>query len=67
MLKCHDCVHRRPIPGDCHISCADPDPNVRGNAHGVSNGWFWYPYNFDPIWGVTDCSNFTAKEKVNNA
>ena len=24
--------------------------NIRGNAHGVRNGWFMWPVNFDPVW-----------------
>lgn len=22
--KCYDCIHRRDIPGDCHIECGHP-------------------------------------------
>ena len=23
-MKCHQCIHSRPIPGDAHLSCAHP-------------------------------------------
>jgi len=35
--------------------------NISGNAHGVRNGWFWWPVNFDPVW-LESCNGF--KEKV---
>ena len=34
--------------------------NVRGNAHGVKNGWFCWPTNFDPIW-LENCNGFEEK------
>lgn len=24
--------------------------NVTGNEHGIKNGWFAWPFNFDPTW-----------------
>ncbi len=24
--------------------------NVTGNPHGIKNGWFLWPFNFDPLW-----------------
>jgi hypothetical protein len=59
--RCYTCVYKRTIPGDCHISCAKPDPMVQGHAHGVRMGWFDYPYNFDPIWIERPCSNYVEK------
>lgn len=60
--NCYSCVNRRDVPGDCHISCAKPDPTVRGNPVGIRGGWFHYPYNFDPIWIVGECKNYEKKE-----
>jgi hypothetical protein len=34
--------------------------NVRGHAHGVANGWFVWPVNFDPVW-LESCDGFTAR------
>ncbi len=24
--------------------------NIKANPHGVANGWFAWPFNFDPVW-----------------
>jgi hypothetical protein len=34
--------------------------HVTGNPHGIKNGWFNYPYNFDPVWLET-CDGFESK------
>jgi len=59
---CNKCENKRTIPGDCHISCAIPDPEMKGNEHGIRHGWFYYPFNFDPVWGTRACQNY--KERV---
>ena len=58
---CYKCEFRRAIPGDCHSQCTNPDPEMTGNTHGISNGWFFYPFNFDPIWKTKECDNFKEK------
>lgn len=35
--------------------------NVVGNQHGISHGWFCWPFNFDPIW-LESCDGFEQKE-----
>ncbi len=65
--NCYNCVHRKTIPGDCHTRCAKPDPDMTGDDHGIKNGWFCYPINFDPIWKTKDCVNFKNKDAVSNA
>ena len=60
--ECYECRHRRNNPGDAHISCEKPDPEMLGNSHGVKNGWFFYPFNFDPVWKRKQCQNFERKE-----
>jgi len=43
------------------------DPNshyqlgITANPHGVKNGWFTWPWNFDPVWLLT-CDGFEATE-----
>ena len=59
--NCFKCKHKRNIPGDCHISCAKPDIDMKGNPHGIKHGWFRYPYNFDPTWKAKECQNWEAK------
>ena len=60
MNNCYECKNKRNIPGNCHISCAKPDNKMTGKAYGIINGWFFYPYNFDPIWSAKKCSNFES-------
>ena len=31
--------------------------NIKANAHGVRNGWFMWPINFDPVW-LENCDGF---------
>ena len=33
---------------------------IRGNAHGVNNGWFIWPFNFDPTW-LEQCRGFEKR------
>jgi len=67
MIKeCWDCIHKRPVPGNCHIECAKPDANMTGKEHGIKNGWFMYPLLFDPTWKTKLCQNFEPKS-VNHA
>lgn len=58
MNECHSCKNQASIPGDCHISCKKPDPDMTGNPHGKARGWFFYPFNFDPCWKTRDCANY---------
>lgn len=30
---------------------------IKGNPHGIVNGWFNWPYNFDPVW-LDACGGF---------
>jgi len=61
--ECLNCLYKRNLPFDAHIACDNPDPNMRGTSHGISNGWFIYPINFDPIWKAKRCDNFEPKTK----
>ena len=59
MLECNNCIYKRNIPGNTHISCARAGIQYFGvNEHGVKNGWFSPPFNFDPVW-ADSCSGFT--------
>jgi len=57
---CVTCAHKRSVPGNAHIQCARPDPGMRGDPHGVRNGWFFYPLVFDPVWRTRECGNFES-------
>jgi hypothetical protein len=39
---------------------------IRANYHGISQGWFVWPVNFDPVW-LEHCDGFTASESVTTA
>ena len=61
MNECWTCKSRYPVPGNAHIGCSTPDPDMTGNEHGIKNGWFVYPYCFDPTWKTKDCVNFQSE------
>ncbi len=42
------------------------DLNIKGNAHGIRNGWFNWPWNFDPTW-LERCDGHTAKQPQTEA
>lgn len=62
--NCHKCVHRRAIPGNCHISCNNVKANISGDRHGRAMGWFTWPFNFDPVWLIS-CDGFSDKPEDN--
>lgn len=64
MRECWDCTNRYPIPGNAHIGCRKPDPDMTGHKHGIKNGWFIYPFCFDPTWKTKLCANFEAIENT---
>lgn len=64
--ECYECVYQSPNPGDAHISCMNPDPDMCGNAHGIDRGWFFYPLSFDPTWKERFCANFRSKYDKKN-
>jgi hypothetical protein len=34
---------------------------IVGDPHGIKNGWFFWPFNFDPVW-LRACNGFTPRE-----
>ena len=34
--------------------------NIKGDPHGISHGWFNFPFNFDPLW-LENCDGFETK------
>lgn len=50
------------------IGAVSPDGiralGITCRAHGLRNGWFSWPADFDPVWLVT-CNGFEPKEGVN--
>lgn len=63
--ECWHCLHKHEVPGNAHIACVKPDPLMKGGEHGVRNGWFYYPFLFDPVWKERLCANY--EERVSQA
>lgn len=59
--NCYTCAHMRNVPGDCHIQCVKPDPDMKGDQHGINMGWFMYPMVFDPVWMAAECTNYEER------
>ena len=59
--NCYKCKYRGDIPGDAHSCCKNANAKVSGHKHGIKNGWFFWPFNFDPVWLVS-CTGFEEKE-----
>ena len=58
--NCYKCEHRREVPGNCHIRCANIVANVEGHEQGKRGGWFHWPFNFDPTW-LMSCDGFSEE------
>jgi hypothetical protein len=56
--NCYKCKNRGSVPGSAHSSCRRPDPSMTGDKHGIRNGWFFYPINFDPVWRTKECDKY---------
>lgn len=51
------------IKGPCSgLSDLQKSLGVTGNPHGAKNGWFCWPYNFDPVW-LESCAGFEARKE----
>lgn len=59
---CHKCKHHRDIPKKFHSRCTNKRAKVAGDPHGIKNGWFMWPYNFDSRW-LTGCNGFENGEE----
>lgn len=57
---CYKCKYRKNIPGDAHLRCDNGAAKVTGHPHGIKNGWFYWPVNFDPTWLIS-CDSFSDK------
>lgn len=58
--NCYECKYRGELVGDAHSACHNLIANVKANPHGVKNGWFFHPVNFDPTW-LEKCDGFKQK------
>lgn len=58
---CRKCKHMISLPMTHHIACNSNCAVALGKEHGIKNGWFCYPFNFDPIW-LDYCDNFESRD-----
>ena len=67
-LPCAGCAYRESIPGDTHSRCVFKweGPMPQGKPHGIKNGWFVFPLNYDPIWGPDQCGNRSKTREPGN-
>ena len=42
------------------IQVENEETKVVGSEHGIKNGWFNHPFNFDPVW-LEECNGFKIK------
>lgn len=61
--NCYNCAFKGSVPGSAHIACNSNTARVEGDEHGIKNGWFLWPFNFDPCW-LKDCSGYLPNELV---
>lgn len=62
---CYKCKYRHDVPGDTHSCCSNRLAVAIGDEHGISHGWFFHPFNFDPVW-LRYCDGFEEIEKKRN-
>jgi hypothetical protein len=61
--NCYECEYRRNLIGDAHSKCVNKNAHIKGNNYGIRNGWFIWPYNYDPVW-LESCDGFKRKKKL---
>jgi hypothetical protein len=60
---CYKCKYRKDLIGDAHSSCECKGAKVVGDKWGIKNGWFFHPFNFDPVW-LESCDSFSPKHSA---
>lgn len=70
-FKCDECRYKCPVPGSAHYQCsfdwigALKDMTVpyypMGTKHGITSGWYNFPFEFCPIWMALPCPAFHDK------
>jgi len=64
--SCFNCAYKRTVPGDAHIACGfnfkkAEKPIPAGDPHGIKNGWYSFPINYDPNWMREECQGFAVE------
>lgn len=45
------------------VNVANAGCKVVGHPHGIRNGWFSHPFNFDPVW-LQECDGFASNKAI---
>jgi len=45
------------------MNASSEELNIKADPHGIKNGWFNFPWNFDPVW-LLYCDGFEPKEVI---
>lgn len=69
--NCYSCIHSRSNSDNnsAHIHCRlhwsynkkNKAEHPKGAEHGIQNGWYDFPYDYDPIWMIEPCKHYTTK------
>lgn len=64
--SCHGCAFKMNNPSSAHIQCRFDWAQLggempKGKDYGIQNGWYNFPWNYDPVWMDTECKNFKQK------
>lgn len=71
--NCHKCVHSRSnsFINSAHIHCdlywryykkRKSEHPQSSNEYAITNGWWDFPYDYDPVWMQDECKHFEKKE-----
>jgi hypothetical protein len=60
---CYTCGYRGEVAGSAHKSCrfrwtSSMRHLPTANPHGIKNGWFNFPIDFDPVWIEGQCEGY---------
>ena len=63
--QCYNCKFRGTLYNSAHSKCnaewRTPQEMPKGEDWGIKNGWFYFPYNYDPVWMNDKCVKFNPK------
>lgn len=72
--NCHKCVHSKSnaYVNSAHIQCIRywsyykkrKDAHPKGAEHAIKNGWWDFPYDYDPVWMQEDCPGYQEKQPI---
>jgi hypothetical protein len=72
--NCHNCVNSRSnsFVNSAHIHCSlywsvfkkYKSSHPKGAEHAKENGWWDFPYDFDPLWMIEECRGYEEKQPL---